>query len=83
MASSQPGPVLSGLLVLVDGTVGSEKRRRAPTTLKQLMGVVEEPEAAMDPVEATRAVSRLRRRAAVCVERQGAPVETAWTEDDH
>ena len=74
MASSQPGPVLYGLLVLVGGV---SEVRCAPTTLKQLMGVVEEPAAAMDPVEATRAVSRLRRRAAVCVGRQGAPVETA------
>ena len=54
----------------------SEVRRCAPTTLKQLMGVVEELAAAMDPAEVMRAVSSLRRRAAVCVERQGASVET-------
>ena len=68
MASSQSGPVLSGLLVLVGWA--SEVRRCAPTTLKQLMGVVEELAVAMDPVEATRAVSRLRRRAAVCMCRE-------------
>ena len=62
MASSEPGPVLSGL-VLVGGL--SEVRRCALTTLKQLMGMVEELAVAMAPVEATRAGSRLRRRAAV------------------
>ena len=54
----------------------------APTTLKQLIDVIEELAAAMDPMEVTRAVSSLRRRAPVCVVRRGAPMETAWVEAD-
>ena len=81
MASSQPGPALSGLLVLV-GCVSEV--RCALTTLKQLMGVVEELAVAMAPVEATRAVSPpVSADAPLYASRDGAPVETAWTETDH
>ena len=78
MDSSQPGPASAGLLVLVGGTAGSEKV--CPDHNLQVLGVVEKLAAAMDPMEVTRAVSRLRRRTGVCVERQRALVETAWAE---
>ena len=45
------------------------------------MGVVGELAAAMDPMEVMRAVSQSpQAHDAVCVERQGTPVETAWAE---
>ena len=83
MASSQPGPVLSGLLVLVGGTVGSEKVCPDHTEAADGRGRGASCRHGSSAVAATRAVSRLRRRAAVYVERQGAPVETVWTEADH
>ena len=79
MASSQPD---LSYLDFWFWSVALSEARCAPTTLKQLMGVVEELAATLDPMEVTRAVYRLRRRAAVCVERQGAPVETALAEAD-
>ena len=81
MDSSQSGPASAGLLVLAGGTVGSEKVCPDHTEAADRRGRGASGRC-MDPMEVTRAVFSLRRRTAVCVERQGAPVETAWAEAD-
>ena len=79
MDSSQPRPASAGLLVMAGGTVRSEKVCSDHTLAADGRG---RGARGRHQMEVTRTVSGLRRRIAAIVERQGAPVETAWAEAD-